>query len=61
MSCEMPKARYDQPVLKSQRHPKESPVVQNAKGKKSHVARKAEGNDGTPSSSKAEGVVINEK
>ena len=40
---------------------KESPVVRNAEGMEIFVARKAEGNDRTPPSSKAEGIVINEK
>ena len=82
LSCEMPKARYDLPVLKSQRQHKEisvvrkpkarkitsaksegkeSPVVQNAEGKERPVAHKVKEKDGTPPSSKAEGVVINEK
>ena len=34
MSCEMPKARYDLPVLKSRRQPKESPVVRKPKARK---------------------------
>ena len=42
LSCEMPKARYDQPVLK-----KETPVVRNAEGKNNPVAREVEGKDGT--------------
>ena len=33
LSCEMPKARYDQPVLKSRRHPKKSPVMRKAEGR----------------------------
>ena len=45
MSYEMPKARYDLPVLKSRRHPKKSPVVRNAEGKESPVVRNAEGKE----------------
>ena len=45
MSFEMPKARYDLPMLKSQRYPKESRVIENAEGKESPVVRNAIGKE----------------